>query len=206
VVNTLGLTIGSSFTTLVPMKDLVLGNVSSALTGQPAPQTVTGLMTADAYTILDPTYTVPGQYCIRQSQPYPATITGVFPRLQPSISTVKNVEIYQISFEQYAQMTEGMEGREILLSAAKLASEIIIGKYGEEILAFIGLVPPHILSDQAYVWMLTTVEGEAHPILLARYGKGVIDTALAKYRSPLRALLHGPIQILANLHGRGVCL
>jgi len=84
VVNTLGLTIGSSFTTLVPMKDLVLGNVSSALTGQPAPQTVTGLMTADAYTILDPTYTVPGQYCIRQSQPYPATITGVFPRLQPS--------------------------------------------------------------------------------------------------------------------------
>jgi len=95
---------------------------------------------------------------------------------------VKNVEIYQISFEQYAQMTEGMEGREILLSAAKLASEIIIGKYGEEILAFIGLVPPHILSDQAYVWMLTTVEGEAHPILLARYGKGVIDTALAKYR------------------------
>ena len=59
VVNTLGLSIGSSFSTLVPMKDLVIGNVSSALTGQPAPQTVTDLVSADAYTILDPTYTVP---------------------------------------------------------------------------------------------------------------------------------------------------
>jgi hypothetical protein len=93
-----------------------------------------------------------------------------------------NVEIYQISFEQYAQMTEGMEGREILLSAAKLASEIIIGKFGDEILAYIGLVPPTLVSDQAYMWMLTTSAGEAHPILLARYGAGVVDTALAKYR------------------------
>lgn len=79
VVNTLGMSIGSSFSNLVPIKDLVIGNVSTALTGQPS-QVVTGLMTADAYVVLDPTYTVPGQFCIRQSSPYPATISGVFPR------------------------------------------------------------------------------------------------------------------------------
>jgi hypothetical protein len=79
VTDTLGLSIGSSFNHLVPMKDLVVGNVSSMLTGQDN-QVVTGLVSGDARTILDPTFTVPGQYCIRQSQPLPATILGVMPQ------------------------------------------------------------------------------------------------------------------------------
>jgi Ubiquitin-activating enzyme E1 FCCH domain len=78
VADTLGLTIGSDFTHLVPMKDLVVGNVSSMLTGQ-SNQVIAGLVTGDARTNLDPTYTIPGQYCIRQSQPLPATILGVIP-------------------------------------------------------------------------------------------------------------------------------
>jgi hypothetical protein len=80
VTETLGLTIGSDFNHLVPMKDLVQGNVSSMLTGQ-ASQIITDLVTGDARTALDPTYTVPGQYCIQQSLPYPATILGVFPSI-----------------------------------------------------------------------------------------------------------------------------
>ena len=81
VADTLGLSIGSDFAHLVPMKDLVIGNVSSMLTGQ-ASQIVTGLVTGDARTVLDPTFTVPGQYCIRQSQPLPATILGVLPQFE----------------------------------------------------------------------------------------------------------------------------
>jgi hypothetical protein len=80
VVDTLGLTIGADFNHLTPMKDLVQGNVSSMLTGQQN-QVVDGLYTGDARTFLGPTYTVPGQYCIQQPNPYPATITGVFPLL-----------------------------------------------------------------------------------------------------------------------------
>jgi hypothetical protein len=78
--DTLGLAIGSNFSNLVPMKDLVVGNVSSMLTGQPN-QVVSGLVSGDARTFLDPTYTVPGQYCIQQSQPLPASILGVFPSI-----------------------------------------------------------------------------------------------------------------------------
>ena len=81
VAETLGLSIGSDFTHLVPMKDLVVGNVSSMLTGQSS-QIVTGLVSGDARTILDPKFTVPGQYCIRQSQPLPATILGVIPQFE----------------------------------------------------------------------------------------------------------------------------
>jgi hypothetical protein len=80
VTETLGLTIGSNFNNQVPMKDLVQGNVSSMLTGL-ASQVVTDLVTGDARTYLDPSYNVPGQYCIQQSLPYPATILGVFPSI-----------------------------------------------------------------------------------------------------------------------------
>lgn len=78
VADTLGLKIGQDFNHLTPMKDLILGNVSSMLTGQQS-QIVTDLVSGDARTFLSPAYTVPGQYCIRQDQPYPASILGVFP-------------------------------------------------------------------------------------------------------------------------------
>jgi hypothetical protein len=80
VTDTLGLTIGSDFAHQTPMKDLIRGNVSSMLTGQ-ANQIVSGLVTGDAMTFLDSSYTVPGQYAIQQSNPYPATVLGVFPRI-----------------------------------------------------------------------------------------------------------------------------
>jgi len=78
VKDTLNISIGASFSTLVTMRDFRIGSVSSTLTGQPS-QIITDLVTGDGYTILDPTYTVPGQYCIQQSDPYPATILGLFP-------------------------------------------------------------------------------------------------------------------------------
>lgn len=76
VEDTLGLKIGQTFTTLVTMKDLIIGNVGSATN-----QVVTGLVTGDAQTIIDPSWNVPGQYCIRQDQPLPASILGVIPEI-----------------------------------------------------------------------------------------------------------------------------
>lgn len=74
---TLGLKIGGEFgASLKAMKDLVLGNVSSMLTGQNN-QRITGLVDGDARTILDPRFTTPGQYCIQQDQPLPATVLGL---------------------------------------------------------------------------------------------------------------------------------
>lgn len=80
VADTLGLKIGADFDSLVPMKDLIIGNVSSTLIGQ-ASQIVDDLVTGDARTFLNATFTVPGQYCIRQDKPFPATILGVIPQI-----------------------------------------------------------------------------------------------------------------------------
>ncbi len=74
--DTLGLSIGRTFSTLTPMKDLALGNV-----GTQTNQLVTGLVTGDARTIIDPLWDTPGQYCIQQPFPYPASILGVIPEI-----------------------------------------------------------------------------------------------------------------------------
>jgi hypothetical protein len=83
VADTLGLKIGSDFSAahLVTMKDLVVGNVGSMLIGQSS-QLVTDLYSGDTRTYLNPTYTVPGQYCIQQDLPLPATILGVIPQFE----------------------------------------------------------------------------------------------------------------------------
>lgn len=74
--NTLGLSIGKTFdaSSQVPMKDLVLGNLGSQTN-----LVVTDLLTGDAWTVIDPSWDVQGQYCIQQSLPYPSTILGVIP-------------------------------------------------------------------------------------------------------------------------------
>lgn len=72
--DTLGLTIGADFDTLVVMKDLVISNLGSQTN-----EVVTGLITGDAMTNINATWTPQGQYCIQQSSPYPATVLGVIP-------------------------------------------------------------------------------------------------------------------------------
>lgn len=80
VADTLGLKIGPDFNHLVPINDLIVGKVSGMATGLEV-QLVSGLVTGNAFSALAPTYSVPGQYCIQQSDPLPATITGVFPEI-----------------------------------------------------------------------------------------------------------------------------
>lgn len=74
VADTLGLSVGASFDSLVDMKDLVIGNLGSQTN-----EVVTGLVTGDAMTNIDARWTSQGQYCFEQSVPFPATILGVIP-------------------------------------------------------------------------------------------------------------------------------
>jgi hypothetical protein len=72
----LGLQIGRLAATAVNMKDMVIGNV-----GTMTNTTVTGLVTGDARTVIDPLWDVYGQYLIQQPLPYPATILAVIPEV-----------------------------------------------------------------------------------------------------------------------------
>lgn len=76
VADTLGLSVGKTFQTLVAMKDFTLGNVPTTSTGV---ATVSGLVNGDGRTILDQEWDTAGNYCIQQNLPYPATVLGVMP-------------------------------------------------------------------------------------------------------------------------------
>ncbi len=78
VADTLGISIGKTFSTLVTMKDFTLGNVPTTSTG---PAIVTGLVSGDGRTIIDQEWDEAGNYCVQQNLPYPATILGAFPEI-----------------------------------------------------------------------------------------------------------------------------
>jgi hypothetical protein len=77
VVNTLGLWMGRSFSSALALQDLIIGNVGSMTNTQ-----VTGLVSGDVRGFNDPLWDVPGQYCITQPNPYPATVLGVVPEIE----------------------------------------------------------------------------------------------------------------------------
>ncbi len=79
VAQTLGLQIGTGATfgtNMVDIQDLVPGNVGTATN-----ELVTDLVTGDAWSTVDPAWTVPGQYSIQQVLPYPVSILGVIPQV-----------------------------------------------------------------------------------------------------------------------------
>lgn len=83
VAQTSQLKIGPDFDNLIPMKDLVPGNVSSALVGLETQVVAPFIKFGDARTFMAPSYNVPGRYCFRQDLPLPVTILGVFPWIDP---------------------------------------------------------------------------------------------------------------------------
>lgn len=78
VADTLGLSVGKTFGTLVPMKDFILGNVPTTSTGI---SVVNGLVNGDGRTIIDQQWDTAGSYCIQQNLPYPATILAAMPEV-----------------------------------------------------------------------------------------------------------------------------
>lgn len=94
-----------------------------------------------------------------------------------------NAELFQISYSQFEKMIKGTRNEPKDLSAAKLASEIIVLMFNSIPMCYVGLAPPTLLSDAAYIWMIVTPEGEAHPFLMGKYGLPVVQTALLKYKT-----------------------
>lgn len=71
--NSLGLSAGRTFGTLVPLKE----NIFTPITLNSSYP----LVTAYERVVMDPLWDVPGQICIQQSNPLPATVLGVIPEI-----------------------------------------------------------------------------------------------------------------------------
>jgi len=71
--------------------------------------------------------------------------------------------------------------RKTLHTCLRLSSFSWVGYVGEEIACVWGLVPPSLLSSQAYIWLYTTPVAEEHQFLLVRHSQIVIQTILNEH-------------------------
>ena len=56
-----------------------------------------------------------------------------------------------------------------------------IGKDDDEVLCYMGLIPPSLLSDQAYLWLRTTEAMQEHVFVFVRYSQRVISEMLQDF-------------------------
>lgn len=63
----------------------------------------------------------------------------------------------------------------------KLSSTVFVGKIHGDVVCSWGLIPPTVLSEQAYLWMYTTPQLEEHKFLFVRHSQRVIEDMLGEY-------------------------
>jgi hypothetical protein len=56
-----------------------------------------------------------------------------------------------------------------------------IGKDDDAVLCYMGLIPPTLLSDQAYLWLRTTEAMQEHVFVFVRYSQVVIAEMLTEF-------------------------
>jgi hypothetical protein len=62
----------------------------------------------------------------------------------------------------------GLTNNEFVLDAARFSDPLFMGWMDGIILGYVGLAPPTMLSDTAYVWSHTTADGFKHPMIWMR--------------------------------------
>jgi hypothetical protein len=69
----------------------------------------------------------------------------------------------------------------ILEFCQNMSSETWTGFAGGKLICCWGLIPPSLLSDQAYLWMHSTPAVKDHTFVLVRHSQRIIEDALKKY-------------------------
>lgn len=72
---------------------------------------------------------------------------------------------------------------EMLEWCQKMSAEVWSGWASGELIAIWGLIPPSLLSNQAYLWMHSTEAVRDHTFMLVRYSQRVMDVMLDRYET-----------------------
>lgn len=76
-----------------------------------------------------------------------------------------------------------LEGNEAKALERFIAASVAVysGIVGDKLLCIWGLIPPTLLSDQAYLWLQTTPAAEEHQFILVRRGQIEMKKMLEEY-------------------------
>lgn len=61
------------------------------------------------------------------------------------------------------------------------ASDVWVGTYNDELVCILGLIPPTLLSDQAYLWMFHTEIVKECEFVFVRYSQRMVEKFLQSY-------------------------
>lgn len=72
------------------------------------------------------------------------------------------------------------EARSLDISLA-ITDNVWVGMYNDQVACAWGVIPPTLLSDQAYLWLYATEAVKAHEFLFVRYSQRVVELLLEEY-------------------------
>lgn len=99
-----------------------------------------------------------------------------------------NGVIYSITVEQMKSLISAAGGlsldnnqMEALTRSAKNSNPLFAGMYGAELACIIGLVPPTLISSDAYIWMLHTTVVDRHKVSFGRHAIRLVRNLRQRY-------------------------
>jgi hypothetical protein len=107
----------------------------------------------------------------------------------------KVVEIRKVKPEEAAKLTQNMvldENDERTMDFCLLMSTVMWAGFIRGKLACIwGVIPPSLMSDQAYAWLNTTEVLKGHEFIFVRHSQMVFDELLEEYPSVVGHVIMG---------------
>jgi hypothetical protein len=95
-------------------------------------------------------------------------------------------KISDISFDVYDVLKRSIyadhpDARRILLHFISSSDIVYIGKFNDKIACVLGLVPPTLLSDSAFLWLFVTSLINEHQFLFIRHSQLLVERLLKRY-------------------------
>jgi len=69
-----------------------------------------------------------------------------------------------------------------LVRASRAAAKIWIGSADEDVIFIVGLIPPTVIADYAYMWLHVTDKLQGHEFLMIRHSQLAVEEALKHYK------------------------
>lgn len=89
-------------------------------------------------------------------------------------------EAYDLIYPDYLAKLSSVD-QEIMQRSMVSSSLVWIGYEDNKVLCYLGLIPPTLLSDRAYLWLNVTEHMHEHVFLFVRYSQRVVAEMLESY-------------------------
>lgn len=86
-----------------------------------------------------------------------------------------------IKVQRYASEELGFDLNPALIECITMSVVVWQAKVGAELVGLFGLIPPTLMSNQAYLWLHTTPAWDEHKFILVRFSQRMMEVMLAEY-------------------------